>query len=429
MNYYIETYGCQMNEADSELVSGLLDQIGGRPVADPNQADLIMVNSCSVRHNAERRALARLSQFKTLKKQNPSLKLGLIGCVAQQQRNQILIDHPHIDIVLGPDAYRRIADIVHINGDPLIDVKLSRRETYDCLEPHRRSAISAYVSIMRGCDHFCSFCIVPFTRGRERSRPADSIRTEIIHAVEAGFQEVTLLGQNVNSYHHGSDRFPELLETVSAIPGIRRIRFTSPHPANINEKMLHVMRARDNICKQIHLPMQSGATPVLKMMNRNYDQEHYLRVVDTIRRFLPEVTLTTDIIVGFPRETEADFEETLNVMDAVIFDGAFMFKYSPRPGTRAARLPDDVSPEIKSERLNRVIAKQKLHTRERNRALIGTTQTILIESSSKKNPIQKMGRTDGNKIVIVTEGDPAINTFTRVKITRSAGVTLFGIIT
>jgi len=424
--YYIETYGCQMNEADSEIIAGLLERENYSATCNPNEADIILVNTCSVRHGADNRAISRLSQFKSLKKTNPNLLLGLVGCVAQRDRGKILEEKPFIDLVLGPDAYRQIPELIVNKPHSFIDVNLSKKEVYDGLMPFRNSLVNAWVSIMRGCDKFCSYCIVPYTRGRERSRPIKSIIDEIKLAVHDGYQEITLLGQNVNSYHHEDNRFPELLIQVAQIPGVKRIRFTSPHPEDVNTRMLEVMRDYENICKHIHLPLQSGSTKVLSMMNRSYTQEKYFDFVANIQKYLPNCGITTDIIVGFPGETTTDFEETLHVMDNVIFDNAYMFKYSPRPYTAAAKLTDDVNEQEKAKRLNRIIAKQKKHTTFRNRQTIGTVQSILIDGSSKKNADEKIGRTDSNKLVILKEGNADIGDLIDILITGAPGVSLFG---
>ncbi|MFH1212969.1 MAG: tRNA (N6-isopentenyl adenosine(37)-C2)-methylthiotransferase MiaB [Candidatus Neomarinimicrobiota bacterium] len=424
--YYIETYGCQMNEADSELVAGLLQQAHYQPTTVPEDASVILVNSCSVRENADRRAIARLSQFKNLKMNRPDLVLGILGCVAQRDRGKILAERKYIDLVLGPDAYRDLPEILEQCRTPYFDVNLSRTEVYDDLIPFRKSAVNAWVSIMRGCNKFCTFCIVPYLRGRERSRPPDSIVAEIRQALKDGYREVTLLGQNVNSYHFSEYRFPELLRSVASIENLRRIRFTSPHPRDVDEEMLAVMQANPNLCKQIHLPLQAGSSRVLQMMNRSYDQAHYLKVVEMIRKYLPQAAITTDIIVGFPDESATDFEDTLAVMRSVRFDAAFMFKYSPRSGTKAAAMPDNVPEDEKARRLKEVIQLQKNHTLERNKAMIGTVQEILIDGVSKKNPAEMIGRTDTNKIVVLKEGHASIGEFCTVRIEKAIGVSLFG---
>ncbi len=424
--YYIETYGCQMNEADSEIMAGLLERVNYTSTYLPEEADIILVNTCSVRQGADNRAIARLSQFKHLKKQNPELLLGLVGCVAQRDKGKILEEKPFIDLVLGPDTYRQIPELLNKQELPFVDVHLSKQEVYDGLTPFRNTMVNAWVSIMRGCDKFCSYCIVPFTRGRERSRSVKSIVEEVRQAVSGGYVEVTLLGQNVNSYCYEENRFSDLLLTVAEIPGVKRIRFTSPHPEDIDEAMLKVMHKYKNICKHIHLPLQAGSTKILKSMNRTYTQEEYLNLVDKIRKYMPGCGITTDIIVGFPGETQDDFNDTLYVMDQVVFDNAYMFKYSPRPNTSAAKLPDDVPENEKSERLNTVIEKQKVHTLQKNRALIGTVQSVLIDGISKKDSNEKIGRTDPNKMVILKEGDADIGNIVNVHIIDAAGVSLFG---
>ncbi len=424
--YYIETYGCQMNEADSEIMAGLLERVNYTSTYSPEEADIILVNTCSVRHGADSRAIARVSQFKHLKEQNPDLLLGLVGCVAQRDKGKILEDKPFIDLVLGPDTYRQIPELIARQELPFVDVHLSKQEVYDGLTPFRKTRVNAWVSIMRGCDKFCSYCIVPFTRGRERSRSVKSIVEEVRQAVSDGYIEVTLLGQNVNSYSYEENRFPDLLLTVAEIPGVKRIRFTSPHPEDVNDAMLKVMHEHENICKHIHLPLQAGSTKILKSMNRTYTQEEYLNLVDKIRKYMPGCGITTDIIVGFPGETQDDFNDTLYVMDQVVFDNAYMFKYSPRPNTSAAKLSNDVPENEKSERLNTIIEKQKIHTLQKNRALIGTVQSVLVDGISKKDSNEKIGRTDTNKLVILKEGDADIGNIVNIQIIDAAGVSLFG---
>ncbi len=424
--YYIETYGCQMNEADSELIAGMLEEFSCRSVDKPGEADVILVNTCTVRENAERRAISRLDQFKSLKKKNPDLILGLLGCVAQRDRGKIISEKPFIDLILGPDSYKHLPEIFNGRKFPLVNVKLSKTEVYEGVTPYRRSKVNAWISIMRGCDKFCSYCIVPYTRGRERSRSIKSIVNEAKKAVGDGYKELTLLGQNVNSYRYENYKFPDLLEAVSNVKEVKRIRFTSPHPNDIDDRMLEVMRDHQNICKHIHLPLQSGSSRVLNLMNRGYDQEKYLSVVKKIRTCLSDVAITTDIIVGFPGETEENFLETLNVMDKVVFDSAFMFKYSPRPGTKASLMKDDVSEDEKADRLTRVIEKQREHTLIRNSAFVGSIQEVLIEDLSKKDPNEKMGRTETNKVVIIKKGDAEIGDLVKVNIEKAVGVSLFG---
>ncbi len=423
--YYIETYGCQMNEADSELIGSILDAQAIQKTKDVTEADLIIINTCSVRDNAEKRALSKLLQYKHLKKKNPKLLFALVGCVAQRGKIRLIEENDFIDILLGPDSYRKFPEILNEDFNSLYDTELSKTELYTGIEPQRESGLNAWISIMRGCDKFCTYCIVPYTRGRERSRSMESIIHEAEQAVADGKIEITLLGQNVNSYCFKDNKFPDLLRSVSEIKGLKRIRFTSPHPKDISDNMLKVMKERDNICKNIHLPLQSGSSKVLKKMNRSYDQSYYLKLVEKIRKFVPNMAITTDIIVGFPREEEEDFQETLNVMEKVKFDSAFMFKYSPRPGTKAAKMEDDVSEENKSLRLQRVIDLQKKHTLEKNKSIVGSIQEILIEGNSKKNSSEKIGRTDSNKIVILKKGNASNGEFVKVRILSAHGVSLF----
>jgi tRNA-2-methylthio-N6-dimethylallyladenosine synthase len=424
--YYIETYGCQMNEYDSELVSGILDSCSCQKTNLPEDADIILVNSCSVRDKAEQRAIARLSQFKNYRKKNPRLILGLLGCVAQRQKSQIISENPFIDIVFGPDSYRRLPEILNGYSLPMVSVAFSKGELYDDVFPSRNNKVNAWIPIMRGCNKFCSYCIVPYTRGRERSRPVESVIREIKSAVDEGFKEVTLLGQNVNSYHYENYTFSDLLEMVSDVSGVRRVRFMSPHPEDMDIKILELMRERENICNHIHLPLQSGSSHILDLMNRTYNQAKYLSVVEKIKKIVPDSSITTDIIVGFPGETEEDFQETLRVMDKVMFDTAFMFKYSPRPGTKAAQMNDDIPDKIKSGRLPKVIEKQKTHTLIRNKNLLDSVCEVLVDGTSKKNPKEKMGRTDTNKVVIIKEGDPEIGEIVKVKINGIGANSLFG---
>ncbi|MFH1851174.1 MAG: tRNA (N6-isopentenyl adenosine(37)-C2)-methylthiotransferase MiaB [Candidatus Neomarinimicrobiota bacterium] len=427
--YYIETYGCQMNVADSELVAGLLQAAGYRETADVAQAQAIFVNTCSVREHAEERVHSRLGNFRILKEKTPGLIIGVLGCMAQSLKHQILENKPYIDIVLGPDSYRKLPELLQRKSalaTNIVDTQLSRFEVYDDLFPSRQEGINAWISIMRGCDKFCTFCIVPFTRGRERSRSLESIVGEAEQAVRAGFVEVTLLGQNVNSYNHDGRGFARLLEAVAAIPQLRRIRYTSPHPQDVNEELLQVMARHPNICNSIHLPLQAGADRILKRMNRTYTSEHFMRLADRIRELLPGVGLTTDIIVGFPGETDDEFQQTLAVMNHVQFDSAFTFKYSPRPGTKAAEYTDHVAEEKSQERLEQLIKLQKQHTLLRNQLAVGTVQTVLVEKESKRSAAMWAGRTDSNKWVIFPKEAAQVRDFVSVEITAARGVSLHG---
>ncbi len=424
--FYIETYGCQMNEYDSEILAGILSSQEYVPGSGPEDADLILLNTCSVREHAEQKVHSRLGELKALKKKNPGLRIGLVGCMAQNLKADIVKHKPYVDMVLGPDSYRHIPEYLHSDDSPVIDTDLSKYEVYDGLFPSRREGVNAWISIMRGCDKFCSYCIVPYTRGRERSRSPQSILDEAKRSAEQGFAEITLLGQNVNSYRSGAFRFHDLLKALTEVEGIKRIRYTSPHPQDITEDLVKVHAAcRPRIASHIHLPLQAGSDRVLRRMNRTYSQKHYLQLVDMIRKHVPDMGITTDMIVGFPGETEADFRETLEVMRKVKFDSAYMFKYSPRPHTRAAAMEDDVSEAVKSARLTELIALQKEHTLYRYRKMIGRDVGILVESESKKSPDEMKGRTSCNKIVVFPREDYRPKALIRRRITDAQGVTLF----
>ncbi len=430
-SYYIETYGCQMNVADSELIAGLLDKEGYQPTTEMNGASAVFVNTCAIREHAEDKVHSRLGEFHQIKKNNPAVVIGVLGCMAQHLKDDILENKPYVDIILGPDSYRSLPGLLHRkmdNPDQLVDTKLSKFEVYDNLFPSRNEGINAWISIMRGCDKFCSFCIVPFTRGRERSRNIEGIISETRKAVEEGFVEITLLGQNVNSYKSGNSEFHDVLEQVALVDGVERVRFTSPHPQDVTMEMLEVMAKYDNICNSIHFPLQAGSNRILKRMNRTYTREHFLRMTERIRTTLPGVGISTDIIVGFPGETEAEFQETLDVMNQVEFDSAFTFKYSPRPWTKAVQFSDHISEEEKQDRLERLIALQKKHTLNRNRTLVGSSQLVLVEKESKRSQHQWAGRTDSNKWVIFDKGDANIKDIVVVDISRAQGISLHGTI-
>ena len=415
-----------MNEADSEIVASIIERHQYTRTLQPEEADIILVNSCSVRENAEKRAIARLSQFKGYKK-NPDVKLGLLGCVPARKQDKLQKEHPFIDIILGPDSYRKIHDIFKDNELPISNTELSNRELYDDISPDREDELNAWISIMRGCNQFCSYCIVPYTRGRERSRPLDSIMRDAQNIADRDIPQITLLGQNVNAYNYRDQHFSDVLENVAGVKGIKRIRFMSPHPKDFNTDMLQIMQKYDNICKHIHLPLQSGSTKILSAMNRTYTKQDYLKLVKKIKSFLPDIALTTDIIVGFPGESEDDFLDTLDVMKHVKFDNAFMFQYSPRAGTHAAKnMVDNIPYQIKNERLQKVIELQHKHTRMKNKELVGKSLEILIEGTSKKNEDELVGRTESDKLVILKSGQGKIGEFRQAQITESAGVSLFG---
>ena len=421
-----------MNVSDSELVETLLIKQGYQKVDYPDGADILFVNTCSIREHAEDKVHSLLGRYNLLKRKKPSMIIGVLGCMAQSLKDDILENKPYVDIVLGPDSYRRLPEILNRHQkdeESLVDTQLSRYEVYDDLFPSRKDGVNAWVTIMRGCDKFCTFCIVPFTRGRERSRSVDGIVMEVKKAVSNGFSEVTLLGQNVNSYNYHGEKFPELLEAVAKFGGAKRIRYTSPHPQDINEDLLKVMAKHDNICNHIHLPLQAGSNKILKRMNRTYTKENFIELAKKIRSFLPGVGISTDIIVGFPGETEDDFNDTLEVMRKVRFDSAFTFKYSPRKGTKATEYDDQLDEEKKQHRLTEVIKIQKYNTELRNQSYVNNVVDVLIEKQSKKNQNKWAGRTESNKWVIFNKLDSNINDIVPVLITESKGITLYGEIT
>ena len=428
-SYFIETYGCQMNVADSELVSGLLTREGFLETKDIHTADAIFVNTCAIREHAEDKVHSRLGYYHQIKRKNPKTIIGVLGCMAQNLKEDILESKPFVDIVLGPDSYRRLPEMIRERSNEsshLVDTKLSRFEVYDDMFPSRNKGINAWISIMRGCDKFCTFCIVPFTRGRERSRSVEGIVQEAAHAVSDGFIEVTLLGQNVNSYHHEGQKFHELLDAVAQIPGLKRIRYTSPHPEDMTQDVLNVMAKYDNICNYVHLPLQAGNDKVLNRMNRTYTKDQFLARVNQIRNTLPNVGISTDIIVGFPGENEAEFQETMDVMEVVKFDSAFTFKYSSRPGTKAAEFDDHVPEDEKQHRLERLIEMQQKHTLFRNKAIVGRVEMVLVEKESKRSKKQWAGRTDANKWVVFNKENAKIKDLIPVKIMDARGITLHG---
>jgi tRNA-2-methylthio-N6-dimethylallyladenosine synthase len=427
--YYIETYGCQMNVADSELVASMMEKSGFARSDSEFGANAVFLNTCAIREHAEDKIHSRLGKLRKLKNDNPEMIIGIMGCMAQHVKDNILENKPYVDFVLGPDSYRRIPELLRRHEETnasVVDTRLSRFEVYENLYPSRQEGINAWVSIMRGCDKFCTFCIVPFTRGRERSCTVESVVEEVQQTVDQGFVEITLLGQNVNSYRHGDARFPELLDAVAQIPGVMRIRFTSPHPQDIDEDMLFVMRDHANICNSVHLPLQAGAERILKRMNRTYTQAQFLALSEQIRNILPGCGISTDIIAGFPGETEEEFGETLAVMEKVKFDSAFTFKYSSRPGTKAAEYSDQIPEKVKKDRLAKLVDLQYKHTLFRNRKEIGKKVKVLVEKESKKSSNEWAGRTDNNKWVIFPKESAEIRDLVDVKIVDAQGVSLFG---
>ena len=426
---YIETYGCQMNLADSELIMGILKKQGYEITKQIEDANVILLNTCSVRENAEEKIFHRLDHLKNVKKKNPSAVIGVLGCMAERLRKNLIEEKKIVDVVVGPDEYRRLPEYIEFafGGEKGIGVKLSRTETYEDIEPYREDGISAWIAVMRGCDKFCSFCVVPFTRGRERSRSLNSVVDEIKKLSERGFKEVILLGQNVNSYNDGNYDFADLLAACALVDKNMRIRFTTSHPQDLSDKLLYTIAEHENICNYIHLPVQSGSNRILELMNRTYTIEHYLNLIDKARKIIPGVSFSTDIIAGFPTETEEDHKMTLNVMNQVRYDGAYMFKYSPREGTKAYNMKDDVPEEIKLRRLNEIIELQQKISYEINQQLINKEEIILVEGFSKKSEEFLSGRTDTNKVVVIPKKDNIkIGDYVRVKINRATSATLFG---
>ncbi len=418
-----------MNVSDSELIESLLIKEGYNSISKPDNADILFVNTCSIREHAEDKVHSLLGRYNILKKNKPSMIIGVLGCMAQSLKHDILENRPYVDIVLGPDSYRKLPALLNrhrINRKSLVDTQLSKYEVYDDLFPSRKEGINAWVTIMRGCDKFCTFCIVPFTRGRERSRSVDGIVNEVRNVVSAGFTEVTLLGQNVNSFNYDGSNFTDLLKSVAKVKGLKRLRYTSPHPQDITIELLNAMAKYDNICNYIHLPLQSGSNKILNRMNRTYTMEHFIALSKTIREILPNAGISTDIIVGFPGETNKDFNDTINVMEEVRFDSAFTFKYSARKGTKASEYDDHINEKIKQKRLQRIIDLQKSHTIYRNQNYVGRIENVLIEKESKRKNSKWAGRTESNKWVIFDKKEANIKDIVPVLITNSRDITLHG---
>lgn len=429
---YIETYGCQMNVADSEVVASVMRMAGYEPCENLDETDAVFLNTCSVRDNAEQKIIHRLEALCAMRKKGRKLIIGVLGCMAERVKEDLLHKHG-ADLVAGPDAYLSLPDLIAQaeQGNKAINIELSTTETYRDVVPERvcGNHLSGFVSIMRGCNNFCHYCIVPYTRGRERSRDPQSILTEVKDLEARGYKEVTLLGQNVNSYLSEAEgmAFPELLRTVArAVPGMR-VRFTTSHPKDMSDETLHVIAEEPNVCRHIHLPVQSGSSRVLKLMNRKYTREWYLERVEAIRRIVPDCGLSTDIFAGYCSETEEDHQESLSLMRACGYDSAFMFKYSERPGTFASKhFPDDVPEETKIRRLEELIALQNELSAETNQRCIGREYEVLIEGVSKRSKEQLFGRTEQNKVVVFNRGEHRIGQYVRVRITEASSATLKG---
>lgn len=433
---FIETYGCQMNVADSEVIASVMKMAGYSACDTLEEADAVFMNTCSIRDNAEQKILNRLEFFHSLKKKKKNLIVGVLGCMAERVKNDLIENH-HVDLVVGPDAYLTLPELIAAveAGEKAINVDLSTTETYRDVIPSRicGNHISGFVSIMRGCNNFCTYCIVPYTRGRERSRDVESILNEVKDLEAKGYKEVTLLGQNVNSYcfeKEGSQiTFPMLLRTVAeTVPGMR-VRFTTSHPKDMSDETLEVIAQVPNVCKHIHLPVQSGSSRILKLMNRKYTREWYLERVSAIKRIIPDCGLSTDIFSGFHSETEEDHQESLSLMRECGYDSAFMFKYSERPGTYASKnLEDNVPEEVKVARLNEIIELQNTLSAESNQRCIGKTYEVLVEGVSKRSREQLFGRTEQNRVVVFDRKNYKIGDFVKVTITEASSATLKGIL-
>ncbi|MCK4558815.1 MAG: tRNA (N6-isopentenyl adenosine(37)-C2)-methylthiotransferase MiaB [Calditrichia bacterium] len=426
---YIETYGCQMNEYDTELVKTILKQNDYDFTEAPEQAEIIFLNTCSVRENAHEKVYQRLGVFRQLRKENKNLIMGVLGCMAQNLRKELLEKEIGVDIVAGPDSYKKLPEMlsrVHETGEKEFSLTLSEFETYSDVFPTRESGVNAWVAVMRGCDNFCTFCVVPYTRGRERSRDPLNIVEEVKRLVGEGFKQVTLLGQNVNSYQFGSHDFADLIAMVSEVSGIERIRFISPHPKDFPVKLIDIVANNEKACKQIHLPLQSGNDRILDIMNRTYSQSEFLNLVELMRKKIPDLALSTDVIVGFPTESDEEYEDTLKVMREVRFDSAFMFKYSERKQTIAQRkFPNDVPEEVKTDRLIELVEMQRKINFENNQRHLGKTYDVLVEGKAKK-PDQLMGRNEANKIVVFPDQGQKVGDFINVSIDEVTPNTLIG---
>lgn len=439
MTIFIETYGCQMNFADTDVINSILIRAGHQMVTSADEADVILINTCAIRDNAEQRIRHRVHDLRALQARHHNLRIGILGCMAERLQHQLMVEEDNVSFVVGPDSYRNLPAILDnlASNTKVAATQLSTTETYSDIEPVRLSSngISAYISIMRGCQNFCAYCVVPYTRGRERSRDPQTIISEARSLFNQGYREVTLLGQNVNSYRWlGTDSaniphtdFPDLLESVAQISPLLRVRFATSHPKDLSDKLLQVMARYPNICRSIHLPVQSGSDRMLKLMNRHYDSTWYLQRVDAIRHYLPDCSITTDVIAGFCSETEADHQATLDIFRRVRYDYAFMFKFSLRPNTYAEKhLSDDVPDEIKTKRLEEIIALQGQIALENNRLDVGKTFQVLVEGNSRRSDQQLFGRNSQNKVIVFDRHDAQPGQYVNVRVTSCTAATLIG---
>lgn len=457
---YVETYGCQMNISDGELMEGVLEADGYEIVSSPESADVVLVNTCAIREHAETRVLGRVGQLNGLKRQRPGMVLGVTGCMAQRMGDDLLKAAPYVDLVMGPDGYRGLGAALQAVRPPtaasrqaatpcgparkepvrapvasrtappvrrLSVLDLSLDENYQGLEQRRRSTVTAWVPIQRGCNHRCTFCIVPYVRGSEKNRDPQEVLAEVRRIAAAGTTEVTLLGQTVNSYRHGDWSFARLLRSVARVPGVRRVRFTSPHPRDVTEEMVEVMAEEEAVCEQLHLPVQSGSNRTLKRMVRRYTAESFMRIVEQVRSGVPDVALSTDVIAAFPGETESEFQETLDLLQAVRFDDAFTYKYSPRAGTPATRLPADqfVDADLGQDRLERLIAVSREIQSEINRGEVGRVEELLLERTGRRKGTV-LGRTRRNKAVVLPGDDSSVGCYANARLVSTTGATFVG---
>jgi len=428
--FWVETYGCQMNVSDSELMEGVLASNGYTPVSSPDEADVILVNTCAIREHAEQRVLGRVAELNRFKRQRPETVIGVCGCMAQRLGARLIEQAEYVDMVIGPDAYRSLPHLIDrasLNGGGVVDVELKPAENYEGLETRRKSDVAAWIPIQRGCDYRCTFCVVPFTRGGEKNREPRAILQEIGTLALEGIAEFTLLGQTVNSYRYEDWDFPRLLGAVARLPGVRRVRFTSPHPSDLSRRLVDVMAAEESVCPHVHLPVQSGSNAVLKRMARRYTREEYLEKVDMLRESIPDLALTTDIIVGFPSESDDDFEQTLSLVREVGYDDAFTFRYSPREGTPSTRMREDwhVPDHVAQGRLERLISLVRRIAAEKNLAEVGRTAEVLIEKVARRGNLLQ-ARTATNKVVLIPGPEEWIGRYLRVALTGTSGATFTG---
>jgi tRNA-2-methylthio-N6-dimethylallyladenosine synthase len=423
---YIETYGCQMNVADTETVLGLLEGVDYRRTDDPAAADLILVNTCAVRDNAEQRVLGRLGELKRHKR--PGIVVGVLGCMAQRLGERLLDTEQHVDLVVGPDGYRLLPHLIAggERGERLVDTELRDGEHYEGIPQWRDDSVRAFVTVQRGCDYRCTFCIVPMTRGRERSRKLAGIVAEVEALAAKGVTEVTLLGQTVNSYREGKNDFADLLRAVGRVDGLRRLRFTSPYPNDFTDRVIQAVADVPEVCEHVHLPVQSGSSRILKRMGRRYDRDGFIECVRRLRSAVPEIAITTDVIVGFPGESDEDFKETISLLEEVRFDDAFTFKYSTRDGTAALRLPNHVSEETKGQRLEQTIETVRSIAAKKNLALVGNEVEVLVEGKARRGGLLQ-GRTRTHRVVLVAGPEEWLGRYLSVRLTGTTGATFTGV--